>query len=304
MLQSMMPQLLLVGKLFLLMAVGILLRKIKMITDDGKTFLSNLVLDVILPCNIVVSFVTGVSRDDLVKSGQMFVVSLVIQVISYGLSFVLYRFCDPAHRSVLKYGTVCSNSGTLGTTVAQEIFGSQGTLFATIYCTPLRIAMWTFGLSFFTHKTDNASVKKILTNPCIVAVLFGLFCMITKLQFPAVISRTMESIGQCNTPMAMIMVGSLIADMELTLLFHWEGWYYAVIRLVALPFATLIGCRIFCVAPLIRNIAVVLTAMPMGCTTPILAYKYGADSAFSAAVTASTTVLSLIAIPVWCMLLA
>jgi hypothetical protein len=43
--------------------------------------------------------------------------------------------------------------------------------------------------------------------------------------------------------------------------------------------------------------------MPAGSTTSILALKYGGDASFASAVTALTTVLSLIAVPLWCAVL-
>ena len=47
----------------------------------------------------------------------------------------------------------------------------------------------------------------------------------------------------------------------------------------------------------------ILTAMPAGATTSILALKYGGDAPFASACTALTTVLSLIAVPLWCVFL-
>ena len=44
-------------------------------------------------------------------------------------------------------------------------------------------------------------------------------------------------------------------------------------------------------------------AMPAGATTSILALKYGADAPFASACTALTTVLSLLAVPLWCVFL-
>ena len=64
-----------------------------------------------------------------------------------------------------------------------------------------------------------------------------------------------------------------------------------------------VACMALQIDPLVRNISVVLTAMPAGATTAILALKYRGDAAFASACTALTTVLSLAAVPVWCALL-
>ena len=49
-------QVLLVGKLFLLMGIGVILRKRNIIPEQGKALLTDLVINVILPCSILTSF--------------------------------------------------------------------------------------------------------------------------------------------------------------------------------------------------------------------------------------------------------
>ena len=46
----------------------------------------------------------------------------------------------------MQYATICSNSGTMGTPVAEGIFGQEGVFLSAIFLIPLRIAMWTLGI--------------------------------------------------------------------------------------------------------------------------------------------------------------
>ena len=294
------PQILLVGKLFILMGIGVILRKKNIIPEEGKKFITDLVINLILPCSIISSFLVELTGERLRQTGQIFLISLSIQLVSFLVGHIAYRKCPPAHRTVMQYATVCSNSGILGTPIAEGIFGAEGTLLAAVFLIPLRVVMWTLGLSFFTKEAEKTSVGKVLTHPCNASVLIGLILMVTHIPLPALLEDSLRTVGSCNTALSMILVGSIIADMDIHLLHDRDTFYYSVIRLVILPLLALIGCQSVGADSLVRNITVILTAMPAGATTSILALKYDGDAAFASACTALTTVLSLLAVPLWC----
>lgn len=145
-------QVLLVGKLFLLMGIGVILRKRNIIPEQGKALLTDLVINVILPCSILTSFFVEMTGQRLRQTVVIFFLSVGIQLFSYLWGLVGYRWCAPEHKTVMQYATVCSNSGILGTPIAEGIFGAEGTLLAAVFLIPLRVVMWTLGLSFFTTK--------------------------------------------------------------------------------------------------------------------------------------------------------
>ena len=297
------PQLRLVGELFLLMGVGVLLRKKNVIPEEGKQLLTDLVIDLILPCSIISSFLVELTSERLQQTVVIFLLSLGIQVFSYLFGRVAYRRCSRQHQTVLQYATVCSNSGILGTPIAEGIFGGEGTLLAAVFLIPLRVVMWTLGLSFFTQKSGKFSLKRVVTHPCIAAVLIGLVLMLTRCPVPGLLEDTLRTVAGCNTAVSMVLVGSIVADMPLRLLAHRDTLYFCLIRLALLPLLVLLVCWALRIDPLVRNISVILTAMPAGATTSILALKYQGDAPFASAITAVTTVLSLLAVPLWCALL-
>jgi predicted permease len=294
------PQLLLVGKLFVLMGIGFLLRKKAVIPEEGKNLLTDLIIDLILPCSIISSFLIELTDALIRQTAVIFLLSVAIQAISYLTALFAYRFCMESHQTVLKYGTVCSNSGILGTPIAEGIFGTEGTALAAVYLIPLRVVMWTLGLSFFTKPTGKFPLRRILTHPCIAAVLIGLVLMITQVKIPTLARSVLTSVAGCNTAFSMILVGSIIADMDVRLILHLDTLYFSAIRLAALPLLVLVVCNLCGIDTLVRNLSVILTAMPAGATTSILALKYHGDASFASACTALTTVLSLVAVPLWC----
>lgn len=297
------PPLSLIGKLFILMAIGFMLRKREIIPEEGTKLLTDLIICLILPCNIICSFLTELGEDAFSQTVEIFILSVVIQAVCYFFGKFLYRRCEKKHQTVLQYATVCSNSGILGTPIAEGIFGSEGAVFAAVYLIPVRVVMWTLGLSLFTKKKSGFSLKKVISHPCVVAALIGLFLMLTGLTPPRPITETMRAIGNCNTAISMILIGSIMAGMDIHLLTHRDTWYYSVIRLVVLPLFLLLACNLVQSTTLIRNISVVLTAMPAGSTTAMLALKYDSDAEFASACITVTTLLSLAVVPIWCAVL-
>ena len=167
-------QLLLVGKLFLLLGIGLFFRRKNIISAEGQKMLTDLVIDLTLPCSIICSFLTSPGENAFGQTIEIFILSAAVQTVCYFSGMFLYLRCEEKHRTVLQYATVCSNSGILGTPIAEGIFGSAGALFAAVYLIPVRVVMWTLGLSFFTKQKSGFSPKKIITHPCVAAVLIGL----------------------------------------------------------------------------------------------------------------------------------
>ena len=73
--------------MFLLILTGVLIKKLKIIDAAGRKMLSDLLIDVILPCNIVESFLGGMAFPDGFARNCLLAVGLsaVIQLMSiYG----------------------------------------------------------------------------------------------------------------------------------------------------------------------------------------------------------------------------
>lgn len=68
--------------------------------------MSDLLIDLFLPANIICAFLTGISRDVFAEAFQVLVIALGIQIISYLLGLVLYRKEVNGRRMVLRYATI------------------------------------------------------------------------------------------------------------------------------------------------------------------------------------------------------
>lgn len=128
--------------------------------------------------------------------------------------------------------------------------------------------------------------------------------MCLQVPIPAVPKNVIQTIGRCNTALSMMVIGMILAGADIRLLFDQEVLAYSVLRLAVMPALVYGVCRLFSMPSLVTGICVVLTGMPAGATTSILASKYHADEIFATKLVVVSTVLSMVTIPLWSMALA
>lgn len=300
------------AQMMLLLAIGVFLAKKKLITDQGRACLTDLLLFIILPANIIQSFRIEFNAEIFRSTRDILILSILLQVLYGIVCAVCYNRYPFARKAVMQYGTVCSNAGFLGSPLAEGLFGGVGLLLTSFYLIPQRIVMWSVGVSYFMQDAAPATpeekkkhrlavLRKTITHPCIASVFVGMVIMLTQWQLPTFLGKAVQCTSNCNMTMSMFLIGAIIGSRDLHPLLDKDAIIYCIIRLFLMPLVVLVGCRAAHVGQLATGVAVVLAGMPMGGTTTILAEKYGADSTFASKCTAISTVLSLITKPLWCL---
>ncbi|MBQ5754476.1 MAG: AEC family transporter [Oscillospiraceae bacterium] len=287
--------------LFVLLMLGMFLRKREIITAQGEKCITDLAIYITLPAVILESFQIEFNWQILMRFLTVFLVACGIQLGSGLLNLVLYKNQPEERRKVLKFATLGSNSGLLGTPVAEGIWGAEGLTLASIFLVPVRTVMWSVGMGYFTSAPNlKALAKKALSQPVILATIFGLVQLGLQFKLPGVAALTVEKLADANTGLAMLVVGSILAKMDWRTVAEKTVLFYAFIRLFFIPGLVLAGCMAAGVGSLVTQLSVVLAGMPAACNTALLAEKYEGDSVFASKCVVFTTLLSMVTIPLWC----
>lgn len=289
--------------IFCLMAAGFILTKTQILSADARKPLSNLLINFILPCNMITSFLMEFNQKILMDCLVILIVSICIQVFAVLTSKYFYPKTTDSKLPVLRYGTIASNAGFMGNPIAQGLYGDQGLLYASIYLIPMRTVMWSFGVACFTGTKGKGVIKKILTHPCIIAVFIGLFLMITQIQLPKGIEQTLRYAGNANTALSMILIGNILAEVHASEILDTKAWWYCIVRLAIIPIIVLITCSFAGIDEMVKQVSVVLSGMPAAATTAILAAKYDGDTHFAAKIVFISTLLSMLSVPLLCILM-
>lgn len=286
--------------IFGLMLAGFILTKVKVLSADARKPLSNLLINFVLPCNIITSFMMEFNRKILVDCLAILFVSIAIQMVSILLSKFLYPKTEQKRIPVLRYATIVSNAGFMGNPIAQGLYGDLGLLYASIYLIPMRSVMWSFGVMCFTGAKGKGVIKKILTHPCIVAVFLGMVLMFSQIKLPEGLEQTLRYAGNANTALSMIVIGNILAEVKASDIWDFKAWWFCIVRLALIPLLVLFGCSLLGIDELVKQLSVILAAMPAAATTAILAATYDSDAHFAAKIIFLSTLLSMLSVPLLC----
>ena len=245
--------------LFIYMAVGFFCRKKGIFNDAARDKLTDFVVLITLPCMIFESFHMEFSLESLKQGGVAVLIATVMAAAALLLGKVLYNRFPYGEKSILQYGTLVTNSGFAGLPVVSGAYGDEGLFLGSLFIIPTRILMWSAGISLFTKADAKQAVRKVLLNPGIIAVEVGLVWMLFQLP---------------------------------------KCFYLVAVRQLLLPAVCLVALRLLGVDPLTAGVSVVLTGMPIGSTTAILAQKYGADAQFASKCVFISTLTSLVTVPI------
>ncbi len=290
-------------QILLMLGIGFFLRKKEIVTVEIRKGLSALLINVVLPCTVILSFMNDsiVNSDLLMTCLLAVVISAIIQTVSIIASKFLFNRYEKMDANVLIYGMIVSNSAFIGIPIIQSIYGSEAVMFASVFQIPIIVTMWTIGLALFKPIDHKHALKSVIRNPSVVAVLIGFIIMLTGIKFPIFITKTISSIASCTTAISMFVVGSVLADIEWNNLLDKKVLFFCSIRLIAYPFIVFIVLTFVNAPTLIKAIAVIMTGMPAGSTAAILAEQYGCDAKFAAKLILVSTALSVITIPILCL---
>ena len=294
------------GTLFAMMLIGALLKKSGVIDENGKKCLTDLCVNVVIPCNIFKSCLIEFNQTIFQSCALLLLSAVVMQAVCLALNQFLFFRYPPQQKKVLQYCTIVPMSGFLGNPIAEGIYDEIGVLYTSIFLIPMRIVMWSVGTTYFVAgaEIDRKKVaKNILTHPCLVAIYLGLFFMITQIPIPGVITETARYIGNCNSALTMFIVGTILADVKLLTIFNRDTLLFSVFRLAVLPAIALGVGSVLRLDQTSLGISVLMTGMPAGATAAIFAARYHSDAPFATKCVVMTTLASMVTLPLWCYLI-
>lgn len=290
------------GTLFAMMLIGAWLKKRGVIDDNGKRCLSDLCINVVIPCNIFKSCLIEFSPDIFKTCGLLLLSAVVLQLICLVLNRFIFNRYPAQQKKVLQYCTIVPMSGFLGNPIAEGLYNSLGVLYTSIFLIPMRIIMWSVGTTYFVADTavDKKKVlKNVATHPCLVAIYLGLFFMVTQIPLPSVITETVRYVGNCNSALTMFIVGTILADVSLPTVPNRDTILFSILRLLLLPAAAFFFGRILGLDEVSLGVSVLMTGMPAGATAAIFAARYDSDAPFATKCVVMSTLLSMLTLPMW-----
>ena len=133
----------------------------------------------------------------------------------------------------------------------------------------------------------------------------ALVVALCRLNIPALAGECLNFVGSLTTPLSLLVVGSLLADLPFGRAFtSLRLWILTALRLLILPGVLWLVLKWTGIGtPLVDDIAVILMATPAALNGSMLAMEYGGDTECMAQSIFLTTLMSILTIPVLAALL-
>lgn len=286
--------------LFLLMGVGFLTAKMKMISRESASQITDFVITFVTPCVIISAFQVDRGVIGLDQLGKLFLYSLIIHVIAIGICHFLFRRRPEDEERVMRFGCIYSNCGFMGIPLVQSILGNEGVVYASAFLAIFNLLAWTHGVSLMGKGEGGISWKKAVLTPGTIGLAIAFPLFLFSIRIPEPIHSAVNFLANLNTPLAMVCVGVFIAGVNLRSVFK-EGSLYLVcfFRLLFFPALSFLLLWAFGADRMSFLACLLQAAGPCATILALLAAKYDRDAEMASKLVALSTLLSILTIPLF-----
>lgn len=302
---------------FAVMGVGVVVRRARWLNEEADRSLLKIGIDLLLPCLI---FTVVSDNPALKEAGNLFLspsvgfgtfaLGLAVAMVVTRLGSRVSGLDGAAQRRTFTLSAGSYNYGFLALPLVRELFDDQtlGVLF--VHNVGAGLALWTLGVAVLNGKLDRRAWRQMVNPPSVavvVAVAFNLLGITTWLhQHAEFVLTPVRWLGEAAVPILLVLVGASIADQlqaggrknhrrNTAKVIAWA----CLLRLGLLPVAFLMVALVLPASVELKRVIVVEAAMPSAVFAVLLARRYGGDPATALRVVLSTSIVSLVTIPLW-----
>lgn len=281
--------------MMLYLIVGYFLFKKKLVGTQGSADIGRMLLYVVMPCAIINSCLEEFSMEKL----EGLAVSFLAALLALLLAMIVSRLTFSKECGIERFGTAFSNAGFIGIPLVQMTLGEDAVFYIASFVALLNILQWTYGVVVMSGDKSTISPKKIATNPIVIGFVIGLLLFVLPVSLPSALSGVIGTVASMNGPLAMIVLGTYLAQCNLRTLFTDKMVYRCVlIRLIVIPLLTILLLMPFPEKyETLKLTVLIAAAAPIGANVAIFAQLYHADYTQAVKEVCVTTIFSIVTLP-------
>ncbi|AGY82167.1 AEC family transporter [Carnobacterium inhibens] len=283
------------GSMFVLIFFGYILVKRNVLNPSGTKQIANMLANFITPVLLFMSFQQPYQSTQF----KWFLATVGIAILLMAARIIVnYFFLRNASRTD-RYATTFTNAGFIGIPLVQAVLGFEGVFFVSAYSTVTNILQRTYGIYIISGDKSLITPRNSFLNPASLGSLVGLIFYLLQIELPTIMSDSLYTISDLNTPLAMILLGSYVAESKLADVFtHRRAYWTTFLALILSP---LISIAILWLLPLdnylVFFVLAIATSAPIAVNTALFSQLYGGDYEYGARLVVLSTLLSLISMP-------
>lgn len=286
--------------LYLIASVGFIADKSKIFRQSDAKRLVDLIFNLILPFAVVNSFMSMERTPEHIKGLLIaFGLAVLTHLLGVGLSMITFKKRSKMEQGIYHYALTFSNAAFLALPLAQSVVGDEGVFYSSCYVAVFNVFAFTFGIHEISGKKAKINLKGLILNPGSISVLIGIPLFLLQVQLPEFLQDTMHRIGACNSPLAMIVFGTFLANCNFKNIFiKKEVYFVSFLRLIFIPVVMLMVFKLCGVEGNMLKALTISASAPIATNTAMYAAKYDNDTALSSELVGQTSIFSIITMPV------
>lgn len=287
-----------VAPIFLLLASGFVLRRLKVIDDVFVDQASRLVFNLALPILIFLS-IARADFPQLFSARQLFYVygATLLSVLCLWL-WVRRFVSDPADRGVFVQGAFRGNFGIIGLAVVFNMLGESGIAPAALLLALIVPLYNLLSIIVLIQPSKEgfgmlALIRTIVTNPLILAVIAALPFSLWRWPLPGLVNSTGEYFADLTLPLALLAIGGSL-DVKYLRRSSTLAVQASLLKLVILPLLLTLAAAAFGFRGEELAILFVLFGSPTAAASFVMARVMGGNARLAANIVALTTLGSIL----------
>ena len=316
--------------IFILIGIGMILYRRKMISEEGSRQISGLIINVTNPALLICSALEDGPKASLQELGIALASYAAVFAILIAAGFVLPYVLRVPKRLHYAYQvlTVFGNVGFIGIPLASAVLGSQSLIFVSIFNLLFNLLVYTFCTSLLqraaaqqeaeaaeapvSHTQKNVSAPanrtggrlRMLVNAGTISAAVTIIFYLGNFHVPVIISSTLTYAGRATTPLSMLVLGVSVAQMTPKDIFSNPRLYaFTLLRQILVPIGCMLLMRRFFHHTLILNTMLLMVAVPAANMPLMLAKQMDMETGSISQGIILTTILSLVTVPAACLFL-
>ncbi len=195
----------------LMILMGFTVVRAGILKTEQSSVLSALVIYLIAPCTEISAFQVEYNSDRL----QGLVIATVAAAIAHLIFITLSRIFGDLLKlsSVERASMIYSNGANLIIPLVSALLGEDMVFYTCAFIAVQNTCMWTHGVCLM-NKREKPSVKKILLNPNMIAIIAGAIMFFARISLPPIVDTTVANVAASLGAVCMFMIGMVMGGVN------------------------------------------------------------------------------------------
>lgn len=298
--------LLLILPVFVMIALGAVMRRVKWLTAEADASLLKLVVNLLYPALI---FENVLGNAALRQPGNLLLAPLVgFATIAMGIYLAYYAgrglgLTQGEGLRTFAFSTGIYNYGYVALPLMAALFGNDSVGVLLVHNVGCEAAIWTVGILMLAGLSLRDGWRKLVNAPVFALIAAVLANTLDLGRFmPGVALNVIHLSAVCAIPLGLLLIGATLVeyfgrprelfDARVTLA-------SSVLRLGVLPVLFLLLAKFLPCPDDLKRVIIVQAAMPAGILPLVIAKHYGGRPLTAVQIVIGTTVLGIFLIPLW-----